>query len=59
MKRWMCILLATILFVSFAVPVWADDGDAIFPGSEILIGSGEEWDGDLAVLGASAGLWSC
>ena len=53
MKRWMCILLITILFIGFAVPVWADDGDAIFPGSEILVGSGEEWDGDLAVLGGS------
>ena len=53
MKRWMCVLLATVLFVGLTVPVWADDGDAIFPGSEIVIGSGEEWDGDLAVLGGS------
>jgi len=53
MKKWMCVLLTLMLFASLAVPVWADDGQAVMPGESIVIGPGEDVQGDLTVLGGS------
>jgi len=53
MRKWMYVLLTVVLFLGLAMPVWADNGEAVFPGDSIVIGEGEEWDGDLAVLGGS------
>ena len=53
MKKWMCVLLTVLLFVTLAVPVWADDGEgqAVMPGESVVIGPGDEVQGDLTVLG--------
>lgn len=55
MKKWMCVLLTVLLFVTLAAPVWADDGEgqAVMPGESIVIGPGDEVQGDLTVLGGN------
>lgn len=55
MKKWMCVLFVGLLFVSLAMPVWADDGQgqAVLPGESLVIGPGDEVQGDLAVIGGS------
>jgi cytoskeletal protein CcmA (bactofilin family) len=54
----MCVLLAVLLFVSLTMPVWADDGDgqAVLPGESIVIGPGDEVQGDLTVMGGNVEL---
>ena len=53
MRKWMTVLLTVVLFLSLAMPAWADDGEgqAVLPGENKVIGPGEEVRGDLAVLG--------
>jgi hypothetical protein len=55
MRKWMFAFLTVVLFLSFAVPVWADDGDGdvILFGESIVVGPGEVVDGDLAVVGGN------
>jgi hypothetical protein len=55
MKKWTCVLLTVLLFVSLTMPVWADDGagQAVLPGESIVIGPGDIVQGDLTVLGGS------
>jgi cytoskeletal protein CcmA (bactofilin family) len=58
MKKWMCVLLTVLLFVSLSLPVWADDGEgqAVMPGESIVIGPGDEVQGDLTVFGGNVEL---
>jgi len=55
MKKWMCVLLTVLLFVSLTMPVWADDGQGqtVLPGESVVIGPGDEVQGDLTVVGGS------
>ena len=55
MRKWMFAFLTVVLFLSYAVPVWADDGDGdvILFGESIVVGPGEVVDGDLAVVGGN------
>lgn len=55
MRKWTFAFLTVLLFLSLAVPVWADngDGDVILFGESIVVGPGEEVDGTLAVIGGN------
>jgi len=54
-RKWMCVLLTALLFLSLTIPVWADDGQgqAVLPGESIVIGPGDEVQGDLTVIGGN------
>lgn len=58
MKKWTFALLTVLLFLSLAVPVWADDGDdqVVFFGDRVVIRGGEVVDGSLTVIGGSVEL---
>ncbi len=58
MKKWMLCFVTLLLFLSLAVPVWADDGSdqVVFFGDSVVIGPGEEVDGTLTVIGGSLDL---
>jgi len=58
MRKWTFALLTVLLFLSLAVPVWADDGDdqVVFFGDRVVIRAGEVVDGSLIVIGGSAEL---
>ncbi len=58
MRKLTYALLTILLFVSLAVPVWADDGEGevVFPGGSVVIGPEDELDGDLTVMGGSVEL---
>ncbi len=58
MRKWTFALLTVLLFLSLAVPVWADDGDdqVVFFGDRVVIHEGEVVDGSLTVIGGSVEL---
>jgi hypothetical protein len=56
MKKWLVLVFCVLLFVGTSSSVLADDGQAVGPGQSIVIRSGEEFDGDLAVIGGSVEL---
>jgi len=55
MKKLIYALLITVLFLCLASPVWADDGDGqvVFPGSSVVIDSGDELNGDMTIMGGT------
>jgi hypothetical protein len=55
MKKWTYLVLITLLFLSLAAPVWADNGQGqvAFPGGSIVVKPGDEIREDVAVLGGN------
>jgi len=55
MRKWTLALLCVMLFLTLAVPVWADDGEdqVVFFGDRIVIGPGQQTDGGVTVIGGS------
>jgi hypothetical protein len=55
MRKWMFALLTLVLFLSLAVPVWADDGDGqvVLFGESVVVETDEVVDGDLTVVGGN------
>jgi len=55
MRKWTFVLLAVMLFLALAAPVWADDGEGqvVFPGSNVVVGAGEVLNHDVAVMGGN------
>jgi len=55
MKKWMLPLLAVMLFLGMAMPVWADDGtgQVILFGENLVIHEDETVDGDVVIFGGN------
>ncbi len=58
MRKWIVPLLAVMLFLSLAMPVWANDGNGqvILFGENLIIRENETVDGDVVILGGNVEL---